>query len=65
MHEFSWHGTDPSNKTRLIPNQSKFKKLKVVPAQFYYNVSKQLVKNKRHCFDCFPLLAIVAIGQTD
>ncbi|XP_065840952.1 uncharacterized protein [Oscarella lobularis] len=40
VHEFSWHGTDPANKTRLIPNTWKFTKLKVVPDQFYYNVDE-------------------------
>eukprot|EP00118_Oscarella_pearsei_P003611 m.15066 g.15066 ORF g.15066 m.15066 type:complete len:406 (+) comp26142_c0_seq1:142-1359(+) len=40
MHEFSWHGPDSANKTRLIPNSWKFTKLKVVPDQFYYNVDE-------------------------
>ena len=38
-HSFSWHGTDPSNKTRKVPNALKFKKLRVIPDQMYYNVN--------------------------
>ncbi|KAJ8316481.1 hypothetical protein KUTeg_006495 [Tegillarca granosa] len=38
MHEFKWHGSDPSNKTRMIPASSVFKHLAIIPDQFYYNV---------------------------
>ncbi|KAL3847254.1 hypothetical protein ACJMK2_018175 [Sinanodonta woodiana] len=40
LHEFCWHGTDPSNKTRMIPNKNKFERLKIIPDQFYYNVDE-------------------------
>ncbi|XP_062521520.1 uncharacterized protein LOC134196423 [Corticium candelabrum] len=53
MHEFSWHGPDKTNKTKLIPNQWRFTKLKVVPDQFYYNVrtvDDALVKVKMMLF---------------
>lgn len=35
---FSWHGEDPSHKTRLIPGGRVFSKLKTIPEQFYFNV---------------------------
>ena len=38
LHEFVWHGTDPTNKTRKIPGALKFIKLRVIPDQFYYNI---------------------------
>lgn len=38
LHEFKWHGTDPENKTRMIPGKDKFQQLAVIPEQFYYNV---------------------------
>ncbi|KAK6989606.1 type II secretion system (T2SS) protein E N-terminal domain [Biomphalaria glabrata] len=40
LHEFSWHGTDPENKTRMIKDQNKFTVLKIIPDQFYYNVDE-------------------------
>lgn len=40
LHSFSWHGTDPSNKTRLIPNSKHFERLQIIPDQFYYNVDE-------------------------
>ncbi|CAL1530288.1 unnamed protein product [Lymnaea stagnalis] len=40
LHEFSWHGTDPENKTRMIQDQNKFSVLKIIPDQFYYNVDE-------------------------
>ncbi|XP_052784660.1 uncharacterized protein LOC128220342 [Mya arenaria] len=40
LHSFCWHGTDPSNKTRLIPNQKRFERLQIIPDQFYYNVDE-------------------------
>lgn len=39
LHKFCWHGVDPNNKTRYIPGSNKFTKLKLIPDQFYYNVS--------------------------
>ena len=39
LHDFSWHGTDPNNKTRMIAGQHCFTVLKIIPDQFYYNVS--------------------------
>ena len=38
LHEFEWHGTDPTNKTRKVPGALKFTKLRVIPDQFYYNI---------------------------
>ncbi|KAK7106737.1 uncharacterized protein [Littorina saxatilis] len=38
LHEFVWHGTDPANKTRLVPGLRKFTQLTVIPDHFYYNV---------------------------
>lgn len=38
LHEFKWHGTDPENKTRMVPGRDKFQQLAVIPEQFYYNV---------------------------
>lgn len=40
LHSFSWHGTDPQNKTRLIPNSKHFERLQIIPDQFYYNVDE-------------------------
>ncbi|KAL4234685.1 hypothetical protein ACF0H5_006326 [Mactra antiquata] len=40
LHEFQWHGTDPDNKTRMIPGKDKFKQLAIIPEQFYYNVGE-------------------------
>ncbi|RUS72351.1 hypothetical protein EGW08_019887 [Elysia chlorotica] len=40
LHEFSWHGTDPSNKTRMIAGQHCFTVLRIIPDQFYYNVDE-------------------------
>ncbi|KAK3095504.1 hypothetical protein FSP39_015462, partial [Pinctada imbricata] len=40
LHNFSWHGTDPSNKTQMIPGSNNFDKLQIIPGQFYYNVDE-------------------------
>ncbi|XP_048747678.2 uncharacterized protein LOC125659917 [Ostrea edulis] len=45
FHSFSWHGTDPSNKTQLIPNANLFQKLQISPGQFYYNVDEVRTKD--------------------
>ncbi|KAH9509221.1 hypothetical protein Btru_046483 [Bulinus truncatus] len=37
-HEFVWHGTDPENKTRMLPGLNKFTQLPIIPNNFYYNV---------------------------
>ena len=39
LHKFNWHGTDKGNKTKQVPGALVFSKLKVIPDQFYYNVS--------------------------
>jgi hypothetical protein len=36
---FCWHGVDSENKTRMIPNKEQFTRIKIIPDQFYYNVS--------------------------
>lgn len=33
-----WHGSDPTNRGRFIPNKLKFTKLRCVPSQIYCNV---------------------------
>lgn len=45
LHEFKWHGTDPDNKTRMIPGKDKFNQLAVIPEQFYYNVRFYMFQN--------------------
>ena len=42
LHEFVWHGTDPENKTRLVPGLLRFTQLTIIPDHFYYNVSLTL-----------------------
>ncbi|CAL1545425.1 unnamed protein product [Lymnaea stagnalis] len=39
-HEFQWHGTDPANKTRMVPGLNKFIQLPIIPDNFYYNVNE-------------------------
>ena len=39
IHEFSWHGEDPKRKAHLLPGQDKFSKLKIIPRNFYYNIT--------------------------
>jgi hypothetical protein len=38
LHEFLWHGADPKNPNRKIPRSLKFKKLRVIPDQMYFDV---------------------------
>lgn len=38
IHEFSWHGEDPTNKTRKLRNALKFTKLRTIADQTYYDV---------------------------
>ena len=45
IHEFAWHGTDPQNKTHKIKDGLKFKILRVIADQFYYNVREVRTKD--------------------
>lgn len=45
IHEFVWHGSDPSDKTRKVPGGTRFIKLRVVADQFYYNVREVRTKD--------------------
>jgi hypothetical protein len=38
LHEFRWHGADPRDPTRKIPNALQFTKLWVIPDQMYFDV---------------------------
>ncbi|CAF3115892.1 unnamed protein product [Rotaria socialis] len=39
IHEFTWHGEDGAHKTRIIPGAKVFQKLRLIPDQFYYNIT--------------------------
>jgi hypothetical protein len=39
IHEFTWHGEDGTHKTHIIPGAKKFQKLRLIPDQFYYNIT--------------------------
>ena len=39
IHEFTWHGEDGAHKTHIIPGAKKFQKLRLIPDQFYYNIT--------------------------
>lgn len=39
IHKFTWHGEDGDHKTRIIPGAKTFEKLRLIPDQFYYNIS--------------------------
>merc|ERR1719430_950649 len=45
IHEFKWHGEDPSNKTRKVRGALQFKLLRVIADQFYYNVPEVRTKD--------------------
>lgn len=45
VHEFVWHGTDRNNKTTKKPGALTFTKLRVIPDQFYYNVTDVRTKD--------------------
>jgi len=45
IHEFSWHGEDPTNKTRKVRGALQFKLLRVIADQFYYNVPEVRTKD--------------------
>lgn len=38
LHEFRWHGSDPSDPRRKVPRALKFTKLRVIPDQTYVDV---------------------------
>lgn len=38
LHKFSWHGADPKDHRRKIPNALTFNKLRVIPDQLYFDV---------------------------
>uniref|UniRef100_A0A7S2QU90 Band 7 domain-containing protein n=1 Tax=Chlamydomonas chlamydogama TaxID=225041 RepID=A0A7S2QU90_9CHLO len=37
IHQFSWHGADPSNPERKVPGALRFTKLRTIADQFYYS----------------------------
>ncbi|CAF0789104.1 unnamed protein product [Adineta ricciae] len=39
IHEFTWHGEDGAHKTHIVPGAKKFQKLRLIPDQFYYNIT--------------------------
>ena len=39
IHDFTWHGEDGASKTHIIPGAKKFQKLRLIPDQFYYNIT--------------------------
>lgn len=39
IHEFTWHGEDGAHKTHIIPGAKKFQILRLIPDQFYYNIT--------------------------
>lgn len=39
IHDFTWHGEDGAHKTHIIPGAKKFQKLRLIPDQFYYNIT--------------------------
>ena len=45
IHQFSWHGSDPNNKTVKVKNSLKFQLLRIMPDQFYYNVREVRTKD--------------------
>ena len=45
VHEFVWHGTDRDSKTTKKPGALTFTKLRVIPDQFYYNVTDVRTKD--------------------
>jgi hypothetical protein len=38
VHQFGWHGSDPKQGNRKIPNALQFTKLRVIPDQMYFDV---------------------------
>ena len=41
IHEFNWHGEDPTSKTRKIKGALQFKLLRIIADQMYYNIQEQ------------------------
>ena len=62
LHEFKWHGTDPENKTRMVPGRDKFQQLAVIPEQFYYNVSQGHQINKRFGCKIFNIFVSICLN---
>ena len=40
IHEFNWHGEDPTSKTRKIKGALQFKLLRIIADQMYYNIQE-------------------------
>ena len=40
LHKFSWHGADPKDPYRKIPRALSFTRLRTIPDQMYYDVSR-------------------------
>lgn len=45
IHKFSWHGADPKDSTKKIPNGLMFKKLRLISDQMYYDVPNVRTKD--------------------
>jgi len=45
IHQFCWHGEDPTNKTKKVRGALKFQLLRVIADQFYYNVPEVRTKD--------------------
>ena len=39
LHEFTWHGSDPKHPRRKVPYALRFKKLRVIPDQTYFDIA--------------------------
>ena len=38
LHDFQWHGADPTHPNRKVPRSLRFTKLRVIPDQMYFDV---------------------------
>merc|ERR1711936_389432 len=45
IHQFCWHGEDPTNKTKKVRGALQFQLLRVIADQFYYNVPEVRTKD--------------------
>ena len=45
LHEFVWHGSDPSDKTKKVAGGLRFRILRVIADQFYYNANDVRTKD--------------------
>jgi len=45
IHEFQWHGEDPTNKTRKVKGALVFKRLRIIADQMYYNIPEVRTKD--------------------